>query len=259
MKIPSIQFIHFFYLLILFQLPLLSKAAPTVDDIFSSANDNYKTGNFELAIAEYEKLIHQGYEGTSLFYNLGNSYYRLGIIGKAILNYEKALNLSPNDEDVQHNLAFVNLKTVDKIESLPKFFLFQWWENLLNLFAVNGWSYFILGIFLLILICVVVYFFTPKIEFQKAFFLTGLFLILLLLFAASILMININREMNWNYGIVMTTKLIAKTSPDDQSRDSFSIHEGLKVKIEDQLENWYKIKLPDGKIGWVIKRDIEII
>ncbi|MBK7381314.1 MAG: tetratricopeptide repeat protein [Ignavibacteriales bacterium] len=259
MKFPSIQFAHIFYLLILFQLPSLSNAAQDVENIFSSANHNYKIGNFEFAVSEYEKLVSQGYEGTSLFYNLGNSYFRLGKLGKAILNYEKALKLSPGDEDVLHNLAFVNLKTVDKIETLPQFFLFQWWENLIGLFTVNGWSYFILGIFLLILICIVVYFFTKKIEFQKASFLTGLFLSLIFLFTASILAINLNREMNWKFGIVMTTKVIAKTSPDNQSKDNFLIHEGLKVKIEDELEDWYKIKLPDGKIGWVIKGELEII
>lgn len=259
MKIPLNQMIKIFYLLILFQLPDLSKAAQNVENIFNSANQNYKTGNFEFAASEYEKLISQGYEGTSLFYNLGNSYYRLGKLGKAILNYEKALKLSPGDEDVLHNLAFVNLKTVDKIETLPKFFLFQWWENLLGLFTVNGWSYFLLGLFLLILTCVVVYFFIKKIEYQKAAFLTGLFLSLIFLFTASILTINLNREMNWKFGIVMTTKLTAKTSPDYQSKDYFLIHEGLKVKIEDELQNWYKIKLPDGKIGWVIKGELEII
>lgn len=259
MRFPFSQLVQIFYLFILFQLPAQSSAAQDMENVFSSANQNYKTGDFELAASEYEKLIHQGYEGTSLYYNLGNSYYRLGKLGKSILNYEKALKLSPSDEDVLHNLAFVNMKTVDKIETLPKFFLFQWWENLLGFLTLNGWSYFILGLFLLILMCIVVYFFTKKIEIQKVSFLSGLIIALLLIFSASILIINLNREMNWKFGIVMTTKLVAKTSPDNQSKDNFLIHEGLKVKIEDELEDWYKIKLPDGKIGWVIKRELEII
>lgn len=259
MIFPFNRLNRFFYLLILFQLPSISSAVQDVENVFRSANHNYKAGNFELAAPEYEKLIHRGYEGTSLYYNLGNSNYRLGKIGKAILNYEKALKLSPSDEDVLHNLAFVNMKTVDKIETLPKFFLFQWWENLLGIFTLNGWSYFILALFLLILTCVVVYFFTKKIEIQKVSFLSGLVIATLLVFSVSILIINLNREMNWKFGIVMTTKLIAKTSPDNQSKDSFLIHEGLKVKIEDKLEDWYKIKLPDGKIGWVVKQEIEII
>lgn len=259
MKILSIQIFKILLVIIFCKSLTVPLSAQNEESIFESANRDYKLGNYEHSAAEFEKLIHLGYEGTSLYYNLGNSYYRLGKIGKAILNYEKALKLSPGDEDVIHNLAFVNLKTTDKIELLPKFFLFQWWENLLTLFTLSGWSYLALIIFLLILLCTVVYFFTKRIEIQKTSFITGLILSFSLFFIISILIVNLNRELNWKYGIVMRTSLNAKISPDDQSKDSFIIHEGVKVKIEDQLENWYKIKLEDGKVGWTNKNDLEII
>ena len=115
--------------------------ASQVDDIMAKGNKFYRDGSYEKAIDEYGQLVNEGYFGTSLFYNLGNSYYRVGKIGYAILYYEKALKLSPSDEDVQHNLNFARLSTVDRIQPLPKFFLFDWWESLLNSFSENGWAY----------------------------------------------------------------------------------------------------------------------
>lgn len=259
MKILSIIFFRIFLLFVLCNLVIVSSNAQSEEDIFNSSVNYYKSRNYEQAVNEFEKLTRSGIESTALFYNLGNSYYRLGKIGNAIVNYERALKLSPGDEDVVHNLAFVNLKTIDKIESLPKFFLFQWWENLLSMFTLNGWSYFVLGILFFILVCIVVYFFTTRIEVQKASFIAGLVLSFFLIFNIIILLVNLNRELNWKFGIVMTTSLNVKTSPDNQSKDSFIIHEGSKVKIEDNLEKWYKLKLEDGKVGWANKNDIEII
>ena len=89
------------------------------DDLMKQGNQFYQDRQYEKAIDTYQKIITMGYVGTSLYYNLGNSYYRDGKIGYAILYYEKALELSPGDDDVIHNLAIANLKTVDKIDTLP--------------------------------------------------------------------------------------------------------------------------------------------
>ena len=108
---------------------------------FDKANDLYRKNKFEDAVKEYKKLIDDGYESAALYYNLGNAYYREGNIGHAILYYEKALKLEPNDDDIIHNIAIADSKTVDKIEPLPKFFLFQWWEALLAVFTIKGWTW----------------------------------------------------------------------------------------------------------------------
>ncbi|HEX9252844.1 MAG TPA: tetratricopeptide repeat protein, partial [Ignavibacteriaceae bacterium] len=64
-----------------------------VNSEMQKANELYKNNQYQLAIDEYNKLISQGYEGASLYYNLGNAHYRLGKVGYAILYYEKALKL----------------------------------------------------------------------------------------------------------------------------------------------------------------------
>ncbi len=102
---------------------------------FQQGNEYYQQKHYDKAVETYEKLVQSGYEGTSLYYNLGNAYYRTGKVGYAILYYEKALKLSPGDDDIIHNLNIANLKIIDKVESLPEFFLFQWWEGLLAFFS----------------------------------------------------------------------------------------------------------------------------
>ncbi len=102
-----------------------------VNSQMQKANELYKNNQYQLAIDEYNKIISQGYEGASLYYNLGNAHYRLGNVGFAILYYEKALKLSPSDEDAKHNLAIAKLNIKDKVDELPQFFIFNIWEGLL--------------------------------------------------------------------------------------------------------------------------------
>lgn len=222
-------------------------------------NEFYQAKNYNKAIEAYENLAEQGYEGTELFYNLGNAYYRVGKLGFAILYYEKALKLSPSDEDAQHNLALANLQTADKIETLPRFFLFQWWESLLAFFSVSGWTIFAYIIYILLLTALIVYTFTRNPLVQRYSVYGSFVIIAILAVAITILTVNVNRENKVKRGIVVEQTVTAKLSPDDKSSDAFVIHEGLKVNIEDRVSNWLKVRLEDGKIGWLTRENIRVI
>jgi tetratricopeptide (TPR) repeat protein len=222
-----------------------------VYELMQQAGVFYRNGEFDNAIKNYEELRGEGYEGTSLYFNLANSSYRIGKLGFAILNYERALKLSPADEDVKHNLAFANLSTVDRIQPLPTFFLFQWWESILASLTVNGWTYLTYFFFILLIVLIVIYFFAKTIFQQKLILFSGLGVLVVFLFALSLLIVKINREETLISGVVIEQSITVKTSPDSKSTDAFVIHEGLKVNLEDKLDEWVKIKLADGKVGWV--------
>lgn len=247
---------------IIFSLTIIfagSLFASQVDDLMRQGNNYYQQKEYGKAITSYQKLTDQGYEGVSLFYNLGNSYYREGKLGFAILNYEKALKISPDDDDVRHNLAIANAKTVDKIDMLPKFFLFQWWESLLALFTVKGWTYLAYIFYILVLITAGLYFIGKQSKVQRYSFLGGLSLLMLLILSVILLIVNLNRELNIKQGIIIKPVISVKLSPDSNSNDAFVIHEGLKVQIEDNVDNWVKIRLHDGKIGWLPEQDLRAI
>jgi tetratricopeptide (TPR) repeat protein len=231
-------------------------SASQIDDLMKNGNDAYQNGKYQDAIADYEKLVSDGYEGVSLYYNLGNAYYKDGKLGYAILYYEKALRLSPNDDDIQHNLAIANAKTIDRINTLPQFFIFQWWESLLSFFSVKGWTYFTYFLFILILVAAGIYFFIKNPLIQRYSFFGGLVILALFILSVILLTINVNREVNVKNGIIVAQAVSAKLSPDTKSNDAFVIHEGLKVKMEDKVDNWIKVRLNDGKIGWLPQNDI---
>jgi tetratricopeptide (TPR) repeat protein len=231
--------------------------ASQVEDILQKGNTYYREGAYDKAIEEYKKLVDEGYVGTSLFYNLGNANYRIGKIGYAILYYEKALELSPSDEDVKHNLDFAHLSTVDRIQPLPRFFLFDWWEALLGLFSDNGWAYVVFIFYLVVILLAGAYSFSKTVKEQKIFFFSSIAGVFLLAFSISILVIKVKREATLKSGVIVEQVVTVKFSPDSQSTDAFMIHEGLKVNLEDQLDNWIKIRLADGKVGWVLEENIE--
>ncbi len=250
-----------FCLCICFLLVFISQniLASDVEKKLQQGNEYYQSGKFYEAINTYEEIISEGYQGVSLYYNLGNAYYRVGRLGKAIVNYERALDLSPQDEDIRHNLALANTQIKDKIEAMPKFFIFDWWENLLAFLSLNGWAYFSYAIWLLFLTAAGLYFYTANPVHQKKAFYVGIVLLIFFFFSASITAIKLKRDTNIKNGIIIESIVSVKMAPDEKSPDAFIIHEGLKVRIEDRLHEWLKIRLEDGKVGWLQDNNLELI
>ncbi len=257
--IMSIKTLWLAIMALLFLMPFRLAFASEADDLMRQGNQAYQDKRYDEAIDTYLKLINSGYEGVSLYYNLGNSYYREGKIGYAILYYEKALRLSPGDDDVVHNLAIANTKTVDKINTLPKFFLFQWWESLLALFTVGGWTRIVYLFYLLFLGSIGLYFFARRSSVQRYSIFAGFVLIVLLIVSGSLWVVNLNRDANVKNGIVIEPTATVKLAPDSTSNDAFVIHEGSKVRALDKVEDWVKIRLQDGKEGWIKQDEVGMI
>ena len=257
-KLPiKINFI--LYLAVISFIASTFSFASEQEDLMKQGNQFYQDKQYEKAIDDYQKIINLGFESTSLYYNLGNAYYRDGKIGLSILYYEKALRLSPGDDDIIHNLTIANTKTVDKIDTLPKFFLFQWWESLLALFTLKGWTNLVYLFYVLLLVSIGSYFFAKKPNYQRYSFFSGLVSALFLIITSVFLIINLNRELNIKNAIVIEPSATVKLSPDPTSNDAFIVHEGLKVTELDKVENWIKIRLQDGKEGWIQQNEIGTI
>lgn len=245
-------------LLIIILSSVLTYASET-EELMKQGNEYYQDKQYDKAIEAYQNIIHLGYEGTPLYYNLGNAYYREDKIGLAILYYEKAHRLSPGDDDVNHNLAIANTKTIDKIDTLPQFFLFEWWESLLALFTLTGWTTLAYIFYLLLLASIGLYFFAKRPLIQRYSFFSGLISILFLIITGVFLLVNLNRHLNIKNAIVIQQTATVKLAPDPTSNDAFIIHEGLKIRELDHVEDWIKIRLQDGKEGWIKQSEIGTI
>ena len=229
------------------------------EQLFNEGNELYRNGKYNEAIVVYKKMLDSNFESANLFYNLGNCYYRLDKLGYAILFYEKGKKLSPGDDDISHNLLFARNNTIDKIETLPSIFIFEWWESLIAVFSVDGWTYLLLIFLFFLLISISVFLLTRNPLFNRYSLFSGLISFLLLIFTLAVLLVRLNTDASQQYGVVIESVVEVKTSPDKSSKNAFIIHEGLKSRIDDKLDNWYKIKLEDGKVGWIEESKIGLI
>jgi tetratricopeptide (TPR) repeat protein len=237
-----------FFLLI---AAFLTINAQSVDDLMSQGNNYYQKEEYREAIQKYEEILAQGYESPALYYNLGNAYFKIGRIGPSILNYERGLKLNPSDEDIRYNLKLVNARRIDRIEEVPKIFLVSWWVSLVTLFSAEGWLYIVLTFYLLCLLSVALFVSAKRMLARRTAVLTLASSLFLMIFTIIILVTQYQRERSNEYGILLESVITVKNAPDSKAGDAFVIHEGIKFEILDELNEWTKIGLADGKVGWL--------
>ena len=236
-----------------------SVLAQTAIDEFERGNVFYREGKFEQAAGAYEAILKQGLASPAMYFNLGNSYYRLGRTAPAILAYERAMRLRPSDPDIKHNLALVNLKTVDRIEPLPELFFIEWLHTVSSFVPLRT-TVWLFAFGWLIMFCSLgaLYLLTNQ-NAQRLLRILMITAFVALIPIGVLLATQVADSRIRNDAIVTASVSTAKTSPDAQSLDAFVIHEGLKVTLSDSVGEWVKIVLADGKVGWIRSRDCERI
>ena len=229
----------------------------------NEADAAYREGNFTESIKLYESQIAENkivkQESSELYFNLGNAYFRNNQIAKAILNYERALLLNPNDSDIRHNLRFAKTKIEDKIDSADSFFINQWIRSVQNLYSANTWGIIGIVIFLALIIAVGGYMISTQITIRKISFYSGIVLLALMLIVNVFAFKQKNKIANRSTGIVMSASVSIYTSPDAHSQELFRLHEGSKVRIKREEGNWFEIVIANGSVGWLQKKSIEKI
>lgn len=234
-------------------------SAQQVEKLFQEANDLYKVGKYEEAIELYEKIENEDVVSSELYYNLGNCYYKLNNIAATIYNYEKALLIDPLNEDAANNLIFAKRLTIDNIEALPKSVFQKLDENYIKKLSYDNWAI-VAVVFSMVgsLLFLLFYFsYTPS---KKRLFFTGSVISMLLLIISMSLSYKEYTYSKSNIdAIVFAEKTEVKNSPTFNSEYVFTLHEGTKVKVLDSIDNWKKIKLADGKIGWIDAADIKLL
>lgn len=238
---------------------IFSAAPAQTDRVWEDANTAYMNNNYVEAIEGYESLISQGWESADLYINLGNAYYKRGMNGKAILNYNKALKLAPGSESAKFNLALANAGSVDKIEEIPVFFLKRWIAGIGTLFSGNGWAVMSLVWLALLSAFTVAYILGWSLGLRKIGFYGGLFSFILL--AGSVYFASGLRSIALapSEAIIMSEAIAVKSSPEAGSKDVFILHEGTKVKVLGTLGEFTDISIADGNRGWISSHAIELI
>ena len=245
-------------LILLLALHLIPSAAnakidPSAQEDFFEANRAYKNDQFQKAVDGYLKLIENGFENGHIYYNLGNAYYRLGDLGKAILFFERARLLLPRDDDLIFNLTHARNQTVDAVDDFRTFSLtdflgldsFNLYEVFLVFTIINSFFFFILGIRLY-----------KKTEWS---FYLSIFLVIVIGFGGCALALKCYQFTTDDRAVVLADEVEVRAGPDPGDTALFKIHEGTIVHHERSEGDWVLLHLSKNKRGWARSNQLERI
>ncbi len=226
---------------------------------FQQANEFYNNGDFELAISNYESIIESGEHSAALYFNLANANYKLNHIAPSIYYYEKALKLSPNDKEIQNNIAFARNMTIDAIDQTPEFGFAKISKNVTTMLTFDNWAKLSVLFMMLFVVLYLVYYFSYNSTKKRLAFISAMTFLILTGASVALAFNHYNMVENDKPAIVFAKQSQVKSEPNLRSTESFKLHEGTKVQILDTVNNWKKIKLADGKTGWIISEDIKML
>jgi tetratricopeptide (TPR) repeat protein len=237
-----------------------TRANQDITSIMDSAAAAYSEGVFGTALEEYRFIIDSlGKESVALYYNMGNAAFKRNDLAAAILFYEKALKLEPNDEDILFNLGLANSRIPDKIEAVPEVFLVKWYKEIAHWITPDQWAWTTIILLGLALILLALYFISYNIAIRKTGFWLGIILLIVCIFSFTVSFQTTQNLKEHNTAIVFSASVTVKSSPEKSSTEIFVLHEGSKVWILETVNDWYKIKIANGSVGWIQKEDLELI
>ncbi len=233
---------------------LSTQADPSVTcrDMFNKAGQLYREKKYDEAISEYEKIIRLGYESGSLYYNLGNSYFKDGKLGMALVNYERARQLMSSDSDLIANRDYAISLLTERLQGENRNIFKIWIDRIFEGFSIDALTLTASIIMVLIFLVLTMVLFS---DWFKAYYkpIHGMLFIFLVI---SIVSLDGRIRYFTKGAIVVMREAQVKFEPLERATVYFTLSEGNTVEIVDSSDNWYKIKRPDGKVGWVNRADV---
>lgn len=233
--------------------------AQEVDLLFEKANESYREGNYKEALANYHAIDSLGVQSADLYYNLGNSYYKLNQIAPSIYYFEKALQIDANHKDAKHNLIFAQRMTIDAFEEVPMSFFQKFNQKVIYPIPYNKWAWISIVFAFLIAFFFLMYYFSRYSGKKRLFFTASILSVFLFLVTVSFTIKAKHYTSKNQPAIIFNSKVSVKAEPTLKSSEVFELHEGTKVQVLEHMDTWYKIKIADGKIGWVLQSSLKKI
>lgn len=227
-------------------------AGAVQEDAFAQGNEFYQEGRFDEAVHAYRSVLGAGLESADVYYNLGNAFFKADSLGRAILNWERALVLDPGHDDARSNLDLARTLTQDAVEPLPVFWpvrAWRWWIRWLPrpvLLGLVGMAWVMLwaGVTIRVL--------ARRGAARRAAWVVavvgaGLVVVLLPPLAAREFGVGAVER-----GVILAGTVPVRSAPtSDENLVLFEIHEGTRVRIDQRTDAWAEVVLDDGKVGWV--------
>lgn len=229
------------------------------EELFNEGNDLYNDGKFSEAVEKYEEIISNGEHSADLYYNLGNAHYKLNNVAPSIYYFEKALQLRPNDKEIRNNLAFARNMTIDAIEPVTEVGFKKMLNNVTALFSFESWSKLATGLMVSFVILFLIYYFSRSSIKKRILFFSSLLLFILVGLSVWMAFHSYSLFVKDRPAIVFSQEVQVKSEPNPRGTLTFTLHEGTKVQILETIDDWNKIKLADGKTGWVAADNVKLL
>lgn len=235
----------------IFYILLLTTQVFFAQNGFEKGNELYKAGKYEQAINAYGSVLKSNQHSSELYFNLGNCYYKLNKVAPAIYSYEKALVLSPNDREVINNLKFAQKRTIDEVKVVPKVGFAKLLRDFTGIYHYNTWAWIAIGLSISFLLAFLVYYFSETTLAKRISFFVMFALIVFIVIAAAAAFFEKSHYDNEKPAIVFAEIAEVRSEPQSGSSVVFVLHEGTKVFVEEEVDNWKKVQLTDGTEGWI--------
>ncbi len=247
------------FILIIFIFPKVILAQDPQEDKFRKGAEFYSAGEYNKALDLWMELYNTGKRSANLYYNIGNANFKLNNIPGAVLFYERAHLLKPADEDINYNLQITRTRVVDRFEEIPTLFFIKWYDFVSLLLSSNSWAKISLVSFVLCLFFVSLYLYTSVYRYKLLGFWLAIILIIVSISSFAFTFRNKALVYDSKTAIIFSPAVNGKSSPDTSGNDLFVLHEGTKVMIEDEVGQWFEIRLSDGNKGWVPANCLQIL
>ena len=220
-------------------------------ELWQVANKLYAQKQYDSAAACYELLLTKnGAADLWVHYNLGNTYYRLNKVGAAILHYEKAQHLDPHNKQVADNLKLAKGRVLNPLPEFPPIFFIRWWYSFVDAFSPDVWAWLCFLVFSGVL--AVVYFARTR---KAGFSHSGRWLsvgVVCLLVCGCMTYFSYDVRQDSRKAVVMQAGIGFLDSPQANGKVLGTLPEGTVLEINQEEGEFYNVKLPNGREGWIL-------
>lgn len=232
---------------------IAAAGAATADALaqFEAANRLYEQGRFAEAARGYEAILKGGSFSPAVYFNLGNARFKAGELGRAVVAYRRAMQLSPRDPDVLANLRFAREQVHGPKwqPARPE----QWLERL----SLDEWTLLAAGAFWLALGLLAVRQVRPglaswlrwptRISVVAALGLGGAL--------GTVWFEQTGRQI----AVVIVREATARQGPFEESPEAFKVHDGAELRVLDGKDDWLQVGDGRRRPGWVKREAVYVL
>ena len=229
------------------------------ETLFNKGTEAYNQADYNMAIESYLAILEKGEHSAELYYNLGNSYYKLNQIAPSIYYYEKALLIKPNDPEIINNLGYAQNMTLDAIETIPETGLSKIYERVVGVLTFDQWGYAAILFIMLFVLLYITFYYLQYATQKRIAFISGMLCLVLAITTTIIAFMSYEDFKADQPAIVFSNEVIIKSEPNERSQEVFRLHEGTKLNVLEELNDWKKIQIVDGQTGWLTSENIKLL